>query len=316
MTEQEVFEQFKAKHALWKKCLDGEDRNSVFNQIHMMIWNAAVFNVINEARKITPTDAKGRKELNGMVHIFMDRCFVDSQFLRIRRLVDEEGIYGTKGVFSLVSLLKDMKANVALVTRKNLFLIDGMEYDYEAVEKKELAFMDEQLKSGRSSYWLPNELNSFSVKRRHELMDFLSRVSPNERSTDDTIHPQFFGYLIKKIKKASKDITLFVNKFVAHSASLESREQGNADDVKITFDHLRDANKVICQVANFVDVSLISRASHSFMPTPQFDPFKFIDKILVSADGVEALSKAWQEFQKETEQWGHWGIKDIQNEMV
>ena len=316
MTDQEIFDQFKAKHTLWKVCLDGEDRNSIITQIHMMIWNAAVFNVINEARKIAPTDTKGRKELNGMLHTFMDRCFVDSQFLCIRRLVDEEGIDGAKGVFSLVSLLKDMKANASLINRRNLFLIDGMEYDYGVVQQKELVYTTEQLKSGKSAYWLPNELCSLTVLRRHELIDFLSQVNPKDRSPKDAIHPRVFDYLIKKIKKASEGISLFVNKFLAHSASPESRELTNVNALKITFDHLRNAHKVISQVANFIDVSLISRASHNFLPTPQFDQFKFIDKALVATEGVETINKAWREFQNETEQCGQWGLKNIQDEMT
>jgi len=72
----------------------------------------------------------------------MDRCFVDSQFLRIRRLVDGgitgKGIHGHKGVFSLISLLEDMKANVSVITRRNLFLIDEIQYDYDPVRQKEL----------------------------------------------------------------------------------------------------------------------------------------------------------------------------------
>jgi len=316
MISQVSLEKFKASHALWKKCLDGEDRNSVINQIHMMIWNSAVFNVINEARKIAPTDTKGRKELNGMVHTFMDRCFVDSQFLCIRRLVDEEDIYGVKGVFSLVSLLNDMKANHTLITRKNLFLIDGMEYDYKAVQQKELAYGDEQLKRGQSAYFLPNELDSLSIRRRHELIDYLSEANPEDRSPDDAVRPEVFDYLINKIKDTSKGISLYVNKFVAHSASPESREHGNTDDVKITFDHLRDAHKVISQVANFVDVAIISRASHNFLPIPQFNHLKFIDKGIVPSESIEVLSKAWQEFQKGTEEWGMWGIKELQCEMA
>jgi len=66
---------------------------------------------------------------------------------------------------------------------------------------------------------------------------------------------------------------------------------------------------VICQVANFVALSLISMASYSFLPYPPLGYLKFIDKTLVSTENVETLSKAWQDFQKETEEWGLWGLK-------
>jgi hypothetical protein len=60
---------------------------------------------------------------------------------------------------------------------------------------------------------------------------------------------------------------------------------------------------------------MLSRASHSFLPVPQYDHLEFIDKPLVSTVGVEVLSKAWHEFHKETDSWGQWGIKDLQQEM-
>ena len=45
---------FSQKHAEWVACLDGSDRNSVMNQITRMIWDAAAFRVVNEAKR-SPT---------------------------------------------------------------------------------------------------------------------------------------------------------------------------------------------------------------------------------------------------------------------
>jgi len=87
------------------------------------------------------------------------------------------------------------------------------------------------------------------------------------------------------------------------------------DDVKITLGHLWDVHKVICQVANFTDVHLLSRTNHSFLPVPQYDHFEHIDKPLVSTEGVEVLSKAWHRFHKETDSWGLWGRKELQKEI-
>ena len=106
-----------------------------------------------------------------------------------------------------------------------------------------------------------------------------------------------------------------MNKFVAHSASPESREESNADDVKITMGHLWDAHKVICQVANLIDTHIVSRASHNFLPTPQYNNFQYIDRTLVSTEDVKALSDAWHEFQKEADAWSSWGMKELSEEM-
>lgn len=309
-------EQFKAKRELWIKCFSGEDRNSVLNQIYQMVWNAAVFKVINEARRIAPTNATGQAEINGMLHRFIDRCFFDSQFLAIRRLVDSSPFDGPKGVFSLVSLLKDMKLNASLISRENLFLVEGLEYDYEAVQQRELAYALEQSKSGKGAYWIPSELDSHSLQLRHEQIDALSGVKADQRKPENIVRVEVFDYLINKTEDISEGISLHVNKYIAHSATPESRQYENSDDLKITLGHLWDAHKVVCQVANFIDVYMLSRANHSFLPVPQYDHFEHIDRSLVSVAGVEALSKAWHEFHKETDSWGLWGIKDLQKELT
>ncbi len=313
--EQALLEQFKVKRESWIQCFSGKDRNSIFNQIYQMVWNAAVFKIINEARGVAPVNAKGQTEINGMLHRFMDRCFFDSQLLAIRRLTDSSPFDGPKGVFSLISLLNDMKANTSLITRENLFSAEGLEYDYEAIQQRQLAYALEQSKTGKNAYSIPAELDSHSVRLRHEQIDTLSGVEAEQRAPNDTVRNEIFDCLIKKINDVSENIGLHVNKYIAHSATPESREYDNADDVKITLGHLWDVHKVICQVANFTDVYLLSRTNHSFLPVPQYDHFEHIDKPLVSTGGVEVLSKAWHEFHKETDSWGLWGIKELQKEI-
>jgi hypothetical protein len=303
---------------LWIESFSGKDRNAILNQIYQMMWNTAVFKVVNEARRIAPVDTKGQTEINGMLHRFMDRCFFDSQFLSIRRLTDTAYTLEDpkKGIFSLVALLSDMKANASLLSRENLFSAEGLEYDYEAIQQRELEYAVEQSKKGNSAYWIPAELGSHSVRLRHEQIDALCGVKADQRKPSDTIRAEVFDFLIKRLKDASEDVNLRVNKYIAHAATPESREYVKADEMSLTLGHLWDAHKVICQVANFVDVYMLSRANHSFLPVPQYDHLEHIDKPLVSTPGVEVLSNAWHEFHKETDSWGSWGMKDLQKEMT
>ena len=308
---------FKIKRETWIQCFSGKDRNSILNQIYQMVWNAAVFKVVNEARRIAPVNSKGQTEINGMLHRFIDRCFFDSQFLAIRRLTDAAYELGDpkKGISSLVALLIEMKANVPLITRENLFLIEGLEYDYEAIQNRELEHVLEQSKSGVSTCWTSFKGSSHDIRSRHEQIDALCGVDTDHRKPSDIIQGEVFDLLIKQIKEASKDVNLHVNKYIAHAATPDSREYVKADEVSVTLGHLWDAHKVICQVANFIDIYMLSRASHSFLPVPQYDHLEFIDKSLVSTAGVEVLSKAWHEFHKETDSWGQWGIKDLRQEI-
>lgn len=263
--EQALLNELKTKRESWKQCLSGEDRNSIINQIYRMTWNAAVFTILNEARRIVPINANRQIEMNGMVFRFMDDCFFESQFLAIRRLTDDVyGLDGRKGVFSLPALLKDMKTNSNLMTRENLFLAEGLEYNYENIREREIAFMHEQNKNGVGAVFIPPELDSFLAKTRHEQVDFLSGVRPDNRTKQDTICIEIFDYLIQKIESVSNDIGIQVNKYIAHSATPESRACDNADEITIVLNQLKEAHKVICQIANFIDIHLLSSAPHFF----------------------------------------------------
>jgi hypothetical protein len=57
-------------------CLSGSDRNSVKNQLHRIIWNAATFRVINESRRLAEQDARGRPKLSGGDFSFPQANFV------------------------------------------------------------------------------------------------------------------------------------------------------------------------------------------------------------------------------------------------
>src|SRR3989339_1821041 len=140
------FEQFKTKRELWIQCLNGEDKNSIMKQIYHMIWNAAVFKIVNESIRLAPVDKNGVKQLNGMVFNLVDNCFFESQFIAIRRLTDSNSLEGNKSVFSLIPLLLDMKNNIRLLTRSNYFKVEGLEYNYEIVRKKNTEFEQDQRK--------------------------------------------------------------------------------------------------------------------------------------------------------------------------
>lgn len=303
---------FKSKRELWAKCFLPEDRNSIVQQAYQMIWNATVFRLINHARKMASEDSKGRKEISGTLHHFIDECFFDSQFSTIRRLTDLSALTGREGVFSLLALLKDMKANVTLMTRSHFFIAEGKEYDYEAVEKRSWEYRKKHTTPG-VPYCLPRELESDSLKYRHKQIDKLSGVGEDQRKPEDCISEKVFDHLIKKIEVAVEKINIHVNKNIAHAATPESR--GTTDQLSITLDDLWNAHKVICQAANFINSEILASGCGGFLPTPQFDHLKFLDKPLVTPAGIEILNNEWQEFNKEADSWGHWGIKEIEQEM-
>ena len=72
----------------WKKWYS-EDDDSVCAQIRDMLLDAAAFNVMNEARKYVTTDAQENPELNELVHGLINRSFLKTQTISIRRLCEK-----------------------------------------------------------------------------------------------------------------------------------------------------------------------------------------------------------------------------------
>ncbi|HUS93382.1 MAG TPA: hypothetical protein VM695_16110 [Phycisphaerae bacterium] len=311
-------DQFNAKRQLWVQCLDGDDRHSVTRQITRMTWNAAAFRVINEARRIAPPAKEGGLQLNGLMHSLIDDCFFESQMLAIRRLTDSYPITGDRrgrDVFSLTSLLRHMEKNAKLMTRSNLLAAEGLEYDYEAVREKEREYHRERMLAGERAYFVPRSLDSHGLQTRQEQIDFLAGVVGTQRSPDDSVRPEILSHLRRKVLGACEEIRVRVDKFVAHAASPDSRQAEDADAMRVDLNHIWEAHKAICEVANFVDMYLLTGTSHGFLAVPQYDQFAYIDRPLVASGCVADLRAMWDAYEKETGEWGLWGIDELRTEM-
>ena len=309
------YKQFKKKQKQWIHCFSSKDRHSILNQIYYMVWNAAVFKVINEARRIATNNRQKQVELNGMLYRFIDRCFFDSQLLAVRRLCDPHPIEGPEGVFSLISLINDMKQHIGLMTRANFFTDEGVEYNIEIIRQKEWEYIREHLKNVSGALWIPKDLESNRIEQRHNEIDILTGADMVHRSTNDTVSINILNFLINKVKFATEKIKLRVDQNIAHAASPKSRQYKNSDEISLTLDCLWESHKTICQVANFIDMYLLSRVSHSFLATPQYNYLKYIDNPLVNTAQVELISDAWHKFHRETDSWRSWSISNLKEEM-
>ena len=126
-----------------------------------MIWNAAAFRVINEARRLAPPAEEDTVQLNGLVHELIDEGFFEGQLLAIRRLTDRYPITGDRrgyDVWSLTSLLNDMQDHAVLMTRANFFAAEGLEYDVDSVRQRANEYLDRELRE-RQVAFTPTELD-------------------------------------------------------------------------------------------------------------------------------------------------------------
>lgn len=142
----------------------------------------------------------------------------------------------------------------------------------------------------------------------HESMDALADVDKDKRQPTDTIKPQIFEFIKQRLNECD-DIRKYVNKFIAHSASPESRDGINADELEITLGKIYDAHKVICEVASFIGQEILYRPLGGFLPTPQFDQLEHFGKPWVPEDNIDKLHEEWRSFEKETQGWEQWNWK-------
>ena len=297
---------FKEKRQQWLQQLFGQDRHSVVNQISRMIWDAAAFRIINEARRYAENADDGGVKLNGMVHQLVNRGFLASQASAIRRLIDKAPATGHREVCSLYGLLDDMEQNGHLMTREHILAIEGKAYDYEPIRKAYMTWCQQQEQAGKETYWVPEHLVWQRHEERHQQIYKLCGVTRSNTAPDDSACPDCLVCLKKELHVCD-NVKTYVDKFIAHAASPDSRAIVNADDVSITFGELWSAHKAICKVANFVSIYFLGQSEQGFLPVPQqYDQFKYIDRPLVAAENVPRLRETWNKYAEETQSWGAW----------
>lgn len=307
------FEEFKTRREGWIEWLVGDDRHSIKNQITQMIWNAAGFRVINEARRLAPTDSEGGVQLNGMMHDLINRGFFVGQANAIRRLVDRSSETGDRGVYSLYGLLNDMEKNVHLMTREHIFAAEGLVYDYEPVRRAYGERHHQQERGDKRGHGVPGFADWYRPQERHEYLDRLSGVAKNQRSPQDSVRPDYFDQLKKKLDVCGA-VRTYVNKFIAHAATPGSRAVVKADGLSITLGHLWDAHEAICKVANFVGQYLLTSARPGSLVIPQYNQFEYIDRPLIAQEDVGRLHEVWEEYDRETQEWAAWGLDEFEIE--
>lgn len=309
MNKQErSLEKFTSKRNEWLEHFAGEDENSITSQLYNLVWYASAFRVIKESRSLVKNDS-GEYEMNGMIHNFIDNCFVEYQIIAIRRLLDRD----RKRTYSLYSLLLDMEANHHLITRHNYFKVFKIEYDVEKIKKQHDKYMEEHASSGGGVIWMPPDLIYHRSEQMHDRFDKMSNTNKTARKLTDKVPPLFFEKLRDKLDEL-REIEVYANNFVAHIASPDNRSKCNVDEIKITIEKIWEAHEVICKVATLTG-KLFLDGLGGFLGTTQFDQFEYIDRPFVEAVNIDKLKDVWNSYLDETESWAYFDI-DNYNDFI
>ena len=294
--------EFKTCYERWSECLLAKDRNSVFQQVASMTWDAAVYEVINEARLLAPAAPEGGVQLNGMMHRFIDHLFFESQMTAIRRLSAKEDLKGNRGTYGLRALIEDMAVNRRLLTRRNLCEVTRTPLSLTLLQEREAEYRRSQVLAGKKCFHIPTDLDCSLHERRHQDIDWLCHVDPQRRSPDDRVRDEVF-VLLRQNLACCEHVISYVNKYVAHAATQLSRRVDNSEMIKLTRARLRQAHEAICRATDIVCRYLVDGTSFHPLPLDGDDRFDYIERPIACKRDVATLEKVWNRYRSMTDRW-------------
>jgi hypothetical protein len=278
--DKELLACFRDKLTRWKTCLsDQKDYHSIYNQLTNLFWDHTVFRTFNEARRLSIETNDPSTGLQGTIIDLLDRNFMDSQAIAVRRLTDQR-----KDVVSLRRIIDEIRENANLYTRENYVCYDGISFD-EAPDD------DHHAKHFRYS--------------RQTCYDYLSGKDKDSRSRNDKLSPTVLAKMEEAVTKdfvTTEEVRMYVNKWVAHAAAQDNRGQHVAVLDNISLQKLDECYQALIRIGKKVEL-LIDEHLLCTVPTPRFDKLKNWDKPIIITQDLKDIEKYWLERCKEIETW-------------
>lgn len=294
---------------IWSDCLKGDDENSIFQQISVMVWDTAIFRFILESRQSQIKKNPDNPPINISFHSFLDRNYFQAQAASIRRLADKSkyGLIGAKSIYSLHSLIDDIGKRRAELTRESFFQLRHIPYDYSELQQREKEFIAQQLIENRSGFRIPPEFNWEVSAHAHATFDRLCGIQTQSRKPYDIVAEKVFLRLKDRLDLCQA-ITNYVDKYIAHSATPESRAVENVDSTKVTLKQIWDAHQIIYEVAEFLSGVLFSEG-HTPLAWKSPNLFDNWDVPLLESQDIDQLEVIYEQFREETNQWQLQGVE-------
>jgi hypothetical protein len=171
-----ALESYRAKRRLWLSWISSDEHHAIWTVLCDMVWTDASFKALTSFA--TGDESNGLN--NSLLAEALFHGHVATQVLAIRRLMDD----GNSDIISLRRLVKDLKRSWALFTRENYVCFDGLPYDYEAVQRKDM-----QERGGKGFFWGETSgPGAYATSQMaHEQFDKLAGIDPARRSREDNL---------------------------------------------------------------------------------------------------------------------------------
>jgi hypothetical protein len=224
-----------------------------------MVWTDASFKVL--------THFAVNDESNALSNTLLCQALLDghvtTQVLAIRRLMDD----GRNDIVSLRRLVRDLRRNFDLFTRENFVCFDGLPYDYEAVQRKEM------MERGTGAFWGETSgPDAHGTSRMaHEQFDWLAGIRPEDRCREDRLPSSLLTRIEGWLDDSDADeLAKWSHAYIAHAGGPESRKR--IADLMVTANKITEVIKALGRVTEAISAWLLFAGgrSNSLMPVAQF----------------------------------------------
>jgi hypothetical protein len=293
----------------WKDWWNGDDENSILKQIRDMMWYAGIFEILKQVHNVSQvydvskvynisqennvslSNNRNARLPNSVFWEFIYFSHFEIQTNAIMRLLDKRK---NKDVLSLRRLLEDIKENRLCLTRQNILESLDLPYEY---------------KNGLIANPGTEEFKKcFHAQQMHQNIDRLAGISDeNQRKPSDTIRECVIDWILNQLKADElKNIETYRHKYVAHSATEESRNGKNLKDMEIKLSKLSKANEIICKTASFVSENILGDGQKSFLAADVRGVSDNLGHTFISQKKLCDVVNDFDRYSKQVEKWCNW----------
>jgi hypothetical protein len=292
---------YRDKRRLWLSWIDGDEHHAIWQVVSSMVWTDASFKalthfaILNESNALNNT-LLGQALING---------HVATQVLAIRRLMDD----GRNDIISLRRLVKDLKRNIALFTRENFVCFDGLPYDYEAVQRKEM------MEHGTGAFWgeTSGPAAHGTSRMAHEQFDRLAGIRREDRRREDRLPTSLLTTIEGWLDASGADeLAKWSHAYLAHAGGPESRKR--IADLMVTANKITEVIKALARVTEAISAWLLFAGgrSNSLMPVAQFNPFEKLDTPIMQASKEADAFRLWHQLSDERNRY----LEEVDVELI
>lgn len=279
--------------AAWRDAFRDET-TGIHRTIQDLLWNYAAFRTTVRIVRLANEKRGSRPPLNQMMFNLVSEGYWSSLLLGTRRLLDKAPIKGSKGVYSIRSVVRDVKESQSWLTRRiYVEKVFDAQYDLDRLQEQH----DRLVATADGPVWGSRELRKSKVAHCH--FDVLSGVPVSERNPGDLTSDTIFEKI--EVRLASLDrIAEYVSSHVAHAGNKQSRQDRELGDFDI-----RDAEKTLRQLKEIADLVGVWFANQggAGLSTYLGDQFDGLDHPVVDTADLADLSEQWRLIDREIAEW-------------